>query len=89
MTCGDDEIELTLGSETDDRLADRLCEVVRKLGGSMTTTLAGVGGSQDLTVVDIDLPKGRLVAIRETYIGLSIRGQRALVEEVRAAMTAI
>ncbi len=71
--------QLLLGDEYDDALFERLCKAVVRLGGSIKDREWVVGGSQEVTTFEIELPDGRLEAIAETYVGLSLSGPEALV----------
>jgi hypothetical protein len=80
------ESEVVIGPEFDAELLGRLRRVVEAARGSISESSYGVGGSQEVITYEILLPSGMLVATAETYIGLSIRGPAALVEEVRLAV---
>jgi len=81
-----EEVEVVLGAEFDSALLKQLRSVVEAAGGHMSEAFFGVGGSQEITRYDVVLPAGKLVATSETYIGLSIRGSAALVQEVCLAL---
>jgi len=72
--------EILLGSECDDDLFSRLVDEVEAMGGSITDKEWVLGGSQERTSFQISLPSGRLEAVAETYVGLSLRGASQLVE---------
>lgn len=74
--------EIVLGSEYDDTLFARLVAEIEALGGSITDKEWALGGSQEMTVFQINLPDGKIEAIAETYIGLSLRGTASLVEQL-------
>lgn len=61
---------------------DRLAAEIEALGGSITDKEWTLGGSQEMTVYQIKLPKGEIEAVAETYIGLSLRGTPSLVEQL-------
>ena len=73
---------LLLGDEYDDALFARLCNAVERLGGSIKDREWVLGGSQEVATFEIELPDGRLQAIAETYVGLSLNGPEALVARV-------
>jgi hypothetical protein len=81
--------EVCLGSETDTALLAALKSVVLMSGGSMAETTFGVGGSQELITYSIAVPGGQIEAVSETYIGLSLRGPTAIVEEIAQAVRAL
>ena len=82
-------IEVNLGSETDIALWTRLHIAVASLGGSITESSWGLGGSQELTTCEISLPSGTLEVISETYIGVSLRGSSVLVKAVEDALRSV
>ena len=77
-----------LGSETDDALFARLAQVVAELGGTMTDREWVLGGSQEITRYTIALPSGSVEATAETYVGLSLSGNEALVREIESRIRA-
>ncbi len=82
----DEELELNLGSETDAALLARLRSVVTTAGGSISETSWNVVGSQEIGTYEILLPRGKLVATTETYVGLSIHGPASLVRDISRAV---
>jgi hypothetical protein len=74
--------EIVLGSEDDDALFSRLVAEIEALGGSITDKEWVLGGSQEMTVFQINLPDGEIEAVAETYVGLSLRGATSLVEQL-------
>lgn len=74
--------EIVLGDKYDDALFARLAAEVAALGGSITEKEWNLGGSQEVTVFQIVLPDGSIEAIAETYVGLSLRGVTALVDQL-------
>ncbi len=74
--------EIVLGDEYDDALFARLATEIAALGGVITDKEWTLGGSQEVTVFQIALPDGNIEAVAETYIGLSLRGPTALVEQL-------
>jgi len=74
--------QFLLGDEHDDALIERLCKAVARLGGSIKDREWVVGGSQEVTMFEIELPDGRLQAVAETYVGLSLSGPESLVARV-------
>ncbi len=72
-------LTIHLGSETDDDLFERLCSEVVGMGGSIADSQWVLGGSQERTTYTINLPTGTLEAVAETYVGLSLVGDAALV----------
>ena len=72
--------ELLLGSECDDDLFYRLVAEVQAMGGSIVDREWAVGGPQEVTLYEISLPGADLVATAQSGVGLSLRGEPALVE---------
>lgn len=70
---------IKLGSETDDDLFERLCTTIKHLGGSIAQSDWMLGGSQEVITYKIVLSTGILEAVTETYMGLSLVGDEALV----------
>jgi hypothetical protein len=72
--------ELLLGSEYDDDLFYRLVAEVEAMGGSIVDRESALGGPQEFTLYEISLPDDELVAVAQSGVGLSLRGEPALVE---------
>ncbi|WP_334158178.1 hypothetical protein [Oryzomicrobium sp.] len=79
-------IEVILGPEYDFELFSRLTTEIEALGGSIGGQEWTLGGSQELTVFHITLPEGELEAVAETYVGLSLRGELSLVQQLGRRM---
>jgi hypothetical protein len=80
---------IILGDEYDRRLQRRLNEVLRSMGAEIGASTWGVAGSQELSTWEAAV-EGRTLKIEsETYIGLSISGEGALVERVVASLKAL
>jgi hypothetical protein len=73
---------INLGPETDDELFERLRTTILDLGGSIADSEWVLGGSQEVTTYKIVLPAGTLEAVAETYMGLSLVGDEALVSSL-------
>jgi hypothetical protein len=78
--------EIVLGSEDDDALFSRLVAEIEALGGSITDKEWVLGGSQEMTVFQINLPDGEIEAVAETYVGLSLCGATSLVEQLASRL---
>jgi hypothetical protein len=72
--------ELLLGPEYDDDLFYRLVAEVETMGGSIVDREWTLGGPQEVTLYEISLPDADLVAVAQSGVGLSLRGELALVE---------
>ena len=71
-----------LGNEYDERVRSALRNVLQRLGARVDPAEFGMGGSQELLVARVHV-RDRLLAVQvETYVGLSISGDAALVDQV-------
>jgi hypothetical protein len=75
-------------AEYDQVVATRLRSVLDALGYRAQTKWWGVGGSQEVTHVELSGPRGRIEVEAETYVGLTVSGDVDAVAEIRTAMTA-
>lgn len=75
---------LVLGPEHDDRKRRALRAVLQQLGAIGAARDWGVGGSQEIESVHIVIEGNPLNIEAETYCGLSITGDAALVDRVAA-----
>jgi len=82
MTSGAKET-LLLGDEYDDHLRDVLQHVVIELGGKPLRSSWGLGGSQVIETWEVEIDGAVLLIEAETYMGLSLIGDSALVQRVR------
>ncbi len=73
---------IVLGAEHDPKLREVVLNTLRELGGYPKHHDWGVGGSQELETLEVDLG-GKVVTVEsETYIGLSITGDSELVDKI-------
>jgi hypothetical protein len=82
------ESTISLGDEFDDHLRNTLMEVLMDIGAAVHDHTRGVGGSQELEAVQITIGDKTLVIEAETYIGLSLKGEDALVQEIARRVSA-
>ena len=75
-------VERNLGSEWDETLLLRLRKAIADLGGDMTETSRGVGGSQEVAEYEILVRGVTITATAETYMGLLLRGPLEIVDEI-------
>ena len=73
---------VVLGNEYDDKLRERLLEVLQEMGAKPTDHWKGVGGSQELERLEVNLEAKSVVVEAETYVGLTITGDAVLVDDV-------
>ncbi len=74
--------EIILGPEHDRELPMKLRSVLKNLGGVKLSQDWGVGGSQEITTWVFQIGDQQVTVGTETYMGLSIRGPRELVERI-------
>lgn len=74
---------VVLGEEHDDRLREVLAKVLKGLGATRRSSNWGLGGSQVIEYLDVELDGALLHVEAETYVGLSITGHPPLVRRVR------
>jgi len=74
--------KIILGDEYDDALRKLLMSVLKKMGGQPRSKEWGVGGSQELHALEVGIGGRAVLVESESYIGLSITGDEALVEEI-------
>jgi hypothetical protein len=73
---------VTLGDEYDNELRDTLRTVITKHGGVSVDKSWGVGGSQEIEALAIRLGSDLITIEAETFVGLTVTGPKALVEEI-------
>jgi hypothetical protein len=73
---------ICLGDEYDERLREVLMLVLREMGALVDERARGVGGSQELETVKVAIGEQAVEIEAETYVGLSVKGEQNLVEEI-------
>jgi len=76
----------TVGAEHDETERARLRVAVESLGYRPKGQWWGVGGSQEITHVELVGPAGQIEVEAETYIGLTVKGDSNAIAAIRAAM---
>ena len=76
----------TAGAEHDETARMRLRAAVESLGYRPKGQWWGVGGSQEITHVELVGPAGQIEVEVETYIGLTVKGDSGAIAEIRMAM---
>ena len=76
------EHKVILGDEYDEDLKDALRSAIKKLGGVVAGKDWSIGGSQELLEVVVKFGDSSVVIESETYEGLSIRGEKSIVEKL-------
>jgi hypothetical protein len=73
---------IVLGDEHDSHLRSVLGKVMRDMGAKTLEEKWGVGGSQEVETVKLELRRKIIVLESETYTGLSITGDEHDVDEI-------
>jgi len=79
---GKETATIILGDEYDDALRDALCAVLVRSGAIDIDKSWGLGGSQEVESMVIRLGCDSITIEAETFVGLSITGPKALVEDI-------
>jgi hypothetical protein len=79
---------VVLGDEFDEDLRKAVLDVLREMGATEKSSDRGVGGSQEVETSVFDVEGKPLVLEAETYEGLSIRGEEALVAAIEERVKA-
>jgi hypothetical protein len=77
---------IVLGDEFDDQLATALSAVLRRMGAVGSEPVWGVAGSQEIHSHVITISGATITVESETYVGLTITGPDALVEEIASLL---
>lgn len=75
---------IIIGPEHDGATREALKAVLSELGVATATSSWGVAGSQELETWTVHVQGRRLTLEAETYVGLTISGDRELVQAVGA-----
>lgn len=73
---------IILGDEYDDDLRDSLVNALKVLGATPVVSDWAAAGSQELETFEFELNGHTLCIEAETYIGLSLSGDEAQVNEI-------
>ncbi|HWU77784.1 MAG TPA: hypothetical protein VN043_14885 [Rhodanobacter sp.] len=73
---------VVLGNEHDEVLRECVMRVLQSLGGSVVDRSTGIGGSQEIETLKVDLHGDMLVVEAETFVGLGISGPTRLVQKI-------
>jgi hypothetical protein len=75
---------IVLGAEFDENLRRTLVQLMRELGATTLDSDWSLVGSQDVASAKLEV-RGRIIeVVSETYMGLSITGDEADVNEIAA-----
>jgi hypothetical protein len=77
-----------VGDEHDERLVAALNGALLALGYSIGKRSYGMAGSQELSTWIASGPNGTLTIETETYVGLSVRGEVRLLDELKRQFAA-
>jgi hypothetical protein len=75
---------ILLGAEYDDALREALMETLREFNAVEISHWYGVGGSQEVERLDVQLHGARVEVEAETYVGLSISGEPRVIARIAA-----
>jgi hypothetical protein len=78
------EGKIQLGDEYDAELRERLMMVLKEMKAVIHEHARGVAGSQELETFSASIGHDSVVIEAETYVGLSIRGDQSIVDEIAA-----
>jgi hypothetical protein len=78
----------TVGSEHDEQALAALAQTLRELGYTIDKPTWGMAGSQEISTWRVHRAQDELVVETETYVGLSVSGERPLVDEVKQLLNA-
>ncbi|AZG14876.1 hypothetical protein [Cupriavidus pauculus] len=79
---GTEEATIILGNEYDDALRDAIHTVLVRNGAVGIDKLWGVGGSQEIENLVVRLGIDLITIEAETFVGLTIAGPKAIVEDI-------
>ena len=77
-----------LGDEYDDQCRRALRDVLRAMGASLDEETWALAGSQEVVRARATIGGRALTIEAETYVGLTVRGDAALVDEVASRVAA-
>jgi hypothetical protein len=80
------DVKIVLGDEFDEDLRKKLGSVIKGLGGKKISDECGIGGSQEFSEVIVSLGEALVTIESETYIGLSVSGPEAVIQQIRERM---
>jgi hypothetical protein len=79
---GTEEATIFLGNEYDDALRDAIHTVLVRSAAVGIDKLWGVGGSQEIETLVVWLGIDSITIEAETFVGLTIAGPKAIVEDI-------
>lgn len=74
------------GAEHDESASTRLRAALESLGYMPKAQWWGVGGSQEVTHIELAGPAGLIEVEAETYVGLTVKGESNAIAEIRKAI---
>ena len=84
MTASTGQTRVVLGDEYDDRLRKALLDTLRELSAQPVDHWHGIGGSQEIERFEIEIAGENIEVESETYVGLSIAGNKRVVNRIAA-----
>lgn len=79
---------LVVGPEFDEGLLNDLRKLLKSMGAEPRDADWAMGGSQELDSMKFDLRGQQILVESETYVGLSVTGPAALVDQIAASLDA-
>jgi hypothetical protein len=79
----------TVGAEHDDTARTRLRATLESLGYRAKTQWWGIGGSQEVSHVELAGPGGQIDVEVETYVGLTVKGDSQAIAVIREAVESV
>jgi hypothetical protein len=74
------------GAEHDETASTRLRAAIESLGYKPKSQWWGVGGSQEITHLELVGPGGQIEVEAQTYVGLTVKGEANAIAAIRKAM---
>ena len=84
MTLSAGQTRLVLGDEYDDKLRKALLATLREFIAQPVDQWHGVGGSQEVERLVLEIEGEKIEVESETYVGLSIAGNERVVNRIAA-----
>jgi len=73
-----------LGDEYDDKLRKALLDTLREFSAQASDHWHGVGGSQEIERLEVEVEGENIEVESETYVGISIAGNEEIVNRIAA-----
>lgn len=80
----EEQVSIILGDEYDDELRDALRAVLIENGAVDIDRAWGVGGSQEIEILQVMLGTNQITVEAETFIGLTVSGPKLVIDRVNS-----